>query len=137
MIIIIASKFKKMKLLRTTPPAIAILASCLFSQAASQSCEWSCSTTIGTFSEGDVYSCTWGDGVNGCGQPTCHDVSSASTLFPTTFSTAPLGGLLQAERMLVTVCSGKTVRWLMPYRVGETVLRDAWSRLCAALDHLE
>lgn len=50
---------------------------------------------------------------------------------------APLGGLLQAERMLVTVCSGKTVRWLMPYRVGETVLRDAWSRLCAALDHLE
>lgn len=50
---------------------------------------------------------------------------------------APLGGLLQKERMLVTVCSGKTVRWLMPFRVGETVLRDAWSRLCRALDNLE
>ncbi len=50
---------------------------------------------------------------------------------------APLTRILNGKRMLATVCSGKTVRWLMPYRVGETVLRDAWSRLHAALDELE
>ncbi|MEM7159646.1 MAG: aminotransferase class III-fold pyridoxal phosphate-dependent enzyme [Myxococcota bacterium] len=50
---------------------------------------------------------------------------------------APLGGILQSKGMLVTVCGGKTVRWLLPYRVGETVLRDAWSRLRSALDELE
>lgn len=50
---------------------------------------------------------------------------------------APLGSILQDERMLVTVCSGRTVRWLMPYRVGETVLRDAYKRLRVGLDRLE
>ena len=49
----------------------------------------------------------------------------------------PLGDLLQEEGMLVTVCSGKTVRWLLPYRCGEALLRDAWSRLCRGLDRLE
>lgn len=47
---------------------------------------------------------------------------------------AGLDKLLQAEKMLVTVCSGKTVRWLLPYRAGRAVLSDAWSRLRRALD---
>ncbi|MCH9688509.1 MAG: aminotransferase class III-fold pyridoxal phosphate-dependent enzyme [Deltaproteobacteria bacterium] len=49
---------------------------------------------------------------------------------------APLGGILKGKNMLATVCSGRTVRWLFPYRVGETILREAWSRLCSALDEL-
>lgn len=49
---------------------------------------------------------------------------------------APLGGLLQEEGMLTTVCSGKTVRWLLPYRAGDAILRDAWGRLAKALDRL-
>lgn len=50
---------------------------------------------------------------------------------------APLGSILQDEGMLTTVCKGKTVRWLLPYRAGEAVLRDAWSRLRKGLDRLE
>ncbi|MEM9453087.1 MAG: aminotransferase class III-fold pyridoxal phosphate-dependent enzyme [Myxococcota bacterium] len=50
---------------------------------------------------------------------------------------APLGALLQEERMLVTVCRGKTVRWLFPYRAGKAVLTEGWSRLRRALDRLE
>ncbi len=50
---------------------------------------------------------------------------------------APLAPHLQQERLLASVCSGKTVRWLLPYRTGETVLRDAWGRLRRALDRLE
>jgi len=49
---------------------------------------------------------------------------------------APLGAILQQEGMLVTVCGGKTVRWLLPYRTGQEVLRDAWSRLRSGLDRL-
>ncbi len=50
---------------------------------------------------------------------------------------ATLGPLLQQERLLSTVCSGTTVRWLLPYRSGDAVLRDAWGRLGRALDRLE
>ncbi|MCX4244299.1 aspartate aminotransferase family protein [Paraliomyxa miuraensis] len=47
---------------------------------------------------------------------------------------AGLDAILQEEGMLVTVCAGKTVRWLLPYRAGEAILRDAWSRLRRGLD---
>lgn len=50
---------------------------------------------------------------------------------------APLGPLFNDERILATVCSGKTVRWLLPYRAGKAVLTDAWGRLRRALDRLE
>lgn len=50
---------------------------------------------------------------------------------------APLGDLLQDEGLLVTVCSGKTVRWLLPYRVGQAGLTEAWTRLRRGLDRLE
>ena len=50
---------------------------------------------------------------------------------------AALGSLVQEERMLVTVCRGQTVRWLLPYRAGKAVLEDAWGRLRRALDRLE
>lgn len=50
---------------------------------------------------------------------------------------APLGDWLQDEGLLVTVCSGKTVRWLLPYRAGREVLTEAWSRLRRGLDRLE
>lgn len=47
---------------------------------------------------------------------------------------AGLDAILQEEGLLVTVCSGRTVRWLLPYRAGEAVLREAWSRLRRGLD---
>lgn len=49
----------------------------------------------------------------------------------------PLGDRLQDERLLATICGGKTVRWLLPYRAGHAVLKDAWTRLRGALDRLE
>lgn len=47
---------------------------------------------------------------------------------------AKLGGLLQKHGMLVTVCAGTTVRMLLPYDAGETILTAAWTTLRAALD---
>ena len=47
---------------------------------------------------------------------------------------AALGGLLQKNGMLTTVCAGRTVRLLLPYAADETVLREAWRILRAALD---
>jgi len=49
---------------------------------------------------------------------------------------AYLGEIAQEEGLLVTICSGKTVRWLLPYRAGHAVLQDAWTRLRRALDRL-
>jgi acetylornithine/N-succinyldiaminopimelate aminotransferase len=49
---------------------------------------------------------------------------------------AHLGEIVQDEGLLITVCSGKTVRWLLPYRAGEAVLKDAWTRLRRGLDRL-
>jgi acetylornithine/succinyldiaminopimelate/putrescine aminotransferase len=50
---------------------------------------------------------------------------------------AYLGELAQEEGLLATVCSGKTVRWLLPYRAGHAVLKEAWTRLRRALDRLQ
>ena len=50
---------------------------------------------------------------------------------------AYLGELAQEEGLLLTICSGKTVRWLLPYRSGHAVLKDAWTRLHRALDRLQ
>jgi len=50
---------------------------------------------------------------------------------------APLGDILQEEGLLCTICRGQTVRWLLPFRAGETVLREAWTRLRRGLDRLE
>jgi acetylornithine/N-succinyldiaminopimelate aminotransferase len=49
---------------------------------------------------------------------------------------AYLGEIAQEDGLLLTICSGKTVRWLLPYRAGEAVLKDAWTRLRRALDRL-
>lgn len=46
----------------------------------------------------------------------------------------PLGERLQRRGVLVTVCAGKTVRFLPAYRAGEPELRQAWTQLCEALD---
>jgi acetylornithine/N-succinyldiaminopimelate aminotransferase len=50
---------------------------------------------------------------------------------------AYLGELAQEEGLLITICGGKTVRWLLPYRAGQTVLKDGWTRLRRALDRLQ
>lgn len=47
---------------------------------------------------------------------------------------AALGDLLQKHGMLTTVCAGKTVRLLFPYAADESILREAWRILRAALD---
>ncbi len=49
---------------------------------------------------------------------------------------ASLGELAQDDGLLVTICGGKTVRWLLPYRAGQAVLEDAWARLRRSLDRL-
>ena len=49
---------------------------------------------------------------------------------------APLGDILQDEGLFVTVCKGKTLRLLLPYRADETILRDAWARIRRGLDKL-
>jgi acetylornithine/N-succinyldiaminopimelate aminotransferase len=50
---------------------------------------------------------------------------------------AYLGEIAQEEGLLLTICSGKTVRWLLPYRAGQAVLKDAWTRLRRSLDRLQ
>jgi acetylornithine/N-succinyldiaminopimelate aminotransferase len=50
---------------------------------------------------------------------------------------AYLGELAQEEGLLITICGGKTVRWLLPYRAGQAVLKDGWTRLRRALDRLQ
>ncbi|MEM6991256.1 MAG: aminotransferase class III-fold pyridoxal phosphate-dependent enzyme [Myxococcota bacterium] len=47
---------------------------------------------------------------------------------------AKLAGIVMKHGMLVTVCAGKTVRLLLPYGAGETVLKEAWRILGVALD---
>ncbi len=47
---------------------------------------------------------------------------------------AKMSSLVQKHGMLVTVCAGKTVRMLLPYAAGETILTEAWRILRAALD---
>ncbi len=42
---------------------------------------------------------------------------------------APLAAACQAEGLLVTVCGGHTVRWLLPYFAGVELLGEAWRRL--------
>lgn len=49
---------------------------------------------------------------------------------------APLGGILQGEGLLVTICKGTTIRLLFPYRADAAVLRDAWTRIRRGLDRL-
>ncbi len=49
---------------------------------------------------------------------------------------AALGELLQQEGLLATICGGTTVRWLLPYRSGHAILKDAWTRTRRALAHL-
>jgi acetylornithine/N-succinyldiaminopimelate aminotransferase len=49
---------------------------------------------------------------------------------------APLGDLLQAQGLLVTICKGTTVRLLLPYRADETVLRTIWTKLRKAIAQL-
>jgi acetylornithine/succinyldiaminopimelate/putrescine aminotransferase len=46
----------------------------------------------------------------------------------------PIGDILQRRGILVTVCVGKTVRFLPAYRVGEPELRHVWTQLCESLD---
>ena len=47
---------------------------------------------------------------------------------------AKISGLAQKHGMLVTVCAGKTVRLLLPYGAGESILAEAWRILGKALD---
>jgi len=47
---------------------------------------------------------------------------------------ANMAALLQKHGMLVTVCAGTTVRMLFPYGAGDSILREAWRILRAALD---
>jgi acetylornithine/succinyldiaminopimelate/putrescine aminotransferase len=49
---------------------------------------------------------------------------------------APLGSILQDEGLLVTVCKGKTIRLLFPYRADEATLTEAWTKIRAGLDRL-
>lgn len=46
---------------------------------------------------------------------------------------APLGDAMQRLGVLVTVCSGHTVRLLLPYHAGTNELRQIWSTLRRAL----
>ncbi len=46
---------------------------------------------------------------------------------------APLGDAMQKLGVLVTICSGHTVRVLLPYAAGEPELRQVWSTLRRAL----
>jgi acetylornithine/N-succinyldiaminopimelate aminotransferase len=50
---------------------------------------------------------------------------------------AALGEMLQEDGLLATICSNKTVRWLLPYRAGHAVLKDAWMRMRRSLERLE
>jgi acetylornithine/succinyldiaminopimelate/putrescine aminotransferase len=46
---------------------------------------------------------------------------------------APLGDAMQKLGVLVTICSGHTVRVLLPYAAGEAELRQVWTTLKRAL----
>jgi acetylornithine/succinyldiaminopimelate/putrescine aminotransferase len=49
---------------------------------------------------------------------------------------APLAAAMRDQGVLVTICVGKTVRLLLPYRAGEPELRDIWIALGRALDRV-
>jgi acetylornithine/succinyldiaminopimelate/putrescine aminotransferase len=49
---------------------------------------------------------------------------------------APLGGLVEAEGLFITICKGKTIRLLLPFRADEKVLAEAWGKIRRGLDKL-